>query len=114
MKGIARLLAVCTLVALALVLSTGARAADVAAGQQVFLDQKCNNCHAVSSAQIEAKMKGSSAGPDLAGIGAKKDAAWLKSFLEQKQDLDGKKHKAAFKGTPEQLDKIVEWLASLK
>jgi len=114
MKGIARSLAICALVALALVLCTaGVRAADVPAGQQVFLDQKCNNCHAVSTAQIEAKMKGATAGPDLAGIG-KKDAAWLKSYIEQKQDADGKKHKVGFKGTPEQLDQLVAWLGTLK
>jgi len=112
MKGIARLLAVCALVALGLVLCTaGVRAADVPAGQQVFVDQKCGNCHAVSSAAIESKMKG---GADLAGIGAKKDAAWLKSYISQQQDVDGKKHKVGFKGTPEQLDQLVAWLGTLK
>jgi len=114
MKALVRTLAVCTLVALGVVICTGASAAAAAPGQQAFLDLKCNNCHAVSSASIEAKMKGPNAGPDLAGIGAKKDAAFLKDYIQGNKDLDGKKHKSAFKGTPQQLDDVVAWLASLK
>jgi hypothetical protein len=107
MKRIAPVLVCCLVLAVAVV--AGAAAPP---GQQVFVDQKCNNCHSVSSAGIEAKMKTNSV--DLAGIGGKKDAAWIKDFIEQKNDLDGKKHKAAFKGTPEQLTQVVDFLAGLK
>jgi hypothetical protein len=108
MKRIAPVLACCLLLAVGIVFSAGAAAPP---GQQVFLDQKCNNCHAVSTASIEGKSK---TAVDLAGVGAKKDAAFFKGYLQQTQDLDGKKHKVGFKGTPEQLDQVVEFLGGLK
>lgn len=85
--------------------------ADVAAtpdGKKVFLDQKCNMCHAVSSAGIEPT--GKIKAPDLAGLASKEDAAWLGKFLRKDADKNGKKHLKAFTGSDEDLKAVIAWL----
>jgi mono/diheme cytochrome c family protein len=90
-------------------------AADVAAasgaaadGKQIFLDQKCNMCHAVSSASITPT--GKIKAPDLAGLASKADAAFLKKYLKKEADKKGKKHLKPFTGTDAQLEAVVSWL----
>ena len=85
-------------------------AADTDAGQTAFIDAKCNLCHAVSSAGIEAKMKGKMTGPDLKGLAAKYEEGWLEQYLRKEAALDGKKHVKAFQGKEDELQKIVTWL----
>lgn len=85
----------------------GAEAAD---GKEVFLAQKCNLCHAVSSAGIEAtttneKLKG----PDLSTV-EMPDAAALAAYLKQEEMIDGKKHKKKFTGSDEELSALIAWL----
>jgi mono/diheme cytochrome c family protein len=85
-----------------------------APGKDVFLAQKCNMCHSVSSAGIEAKVKSEKMrGPDLDGCCKDKDAAWITQFLKKEVDLDGAKHKGTFKGTDEELKALVAWIKSL-
>lgn len=91
-------------------LATGA-AAD---GKEAFLDAKCSMCHAVSSADIEAKMKGSSAGRDLKGISSERSAEWMMKYLKKEETIDGKAHKAAFKGSDKEMKAIVDWLVEQK
>lgn len=84
-------------------------------GKEAFLAQKCNQCHAVSSAAIVAtatseKMKG----PDLTGEVAKAGVDWSKQFVTRQVKKDDKQHKKEYKGTPEDLDKILAWLAAQK
>jgi mono/diheme cytochrome c family protein len=99
---IAGLLAVCG--------GGGANAQD--AGKDAFLAQKCNQCHAVSSAGIVAtatseKMKG----PDLTGEIAKLGVDWARKFVVREVQKDGKQHKKEYKGSAEDLDAILAWLA---
>jgi len=106
---------VAVLTVLAMGLASNALGADeVPAGQTAFLENKCNTCHSVDSAEIakkSEKMKGS----DLSNAGAEvKSAEWLKGFLLKKEELNDKKHKKTWKGTDEQLDAIVKWVMSLK
>lgn len=83
--------------------------ADAPQGQQLFLAQKCNLCHAVPTAGIEAKTTSDKMkGPDLVNIS--EDAPTVKAFITQQSDLDGKKHKKAAKGTDAELDALVSWL----
>jgi len=65
-------------------------------GKQVFLDQKCNMCHAVSSAGITPTSKIKA--PDLAGLASKEDPAFLTKFLKKEADKNGKKHLKNFTG----------------
>jgi mono/diheme cytochrome c family protein len=97
--------------ALAVGLASVAQAAD---GKALFVEKKCNLCHAVDSQGIEkksAKMKGA----ELSDAGSRVESAdALKKFLTQETMKDGEKHKKKWKGTDEELDTIVEWVMSLK
>lgn len=103
-------LAVLLLLFTAPVFTVAAAQSDGAAeGQQIFLAQKCNLCHSVSTAGIEATTKSDAMkGPDLVDL--ERDAATLESYLTQKSDLDGKKHKKAVKASDPELDALVSWL----
>ncbi len=93
----------------------------IPAGQQVFMDAKCNMCHTVYSAGIgeppteDAEEAGQQEGPpDLSTAGAERDAEWLSLFLQKKEMLHDKKHMKRFKGSDEDLAALVEWLLTLK
>ncbi len=80
-------------------------------GKVVFLAQKCDMCHAVSSAGIEATTKSEKMkGPDLAGACQALDPVWLADFIQKKVDKNGKKHAKEFKGTDEDLAALIAWL----
>jgi cytochrome c5 len=80
-------------------------------GKAIFLAQKCNMCHDVSSAGITATTKSAAVkGPDLTGAAAKRDAKLLGEYLRKKADVDGKKHKKEFTGSDEELGALIAWL----
>jgi mono/diheme cytochrome c family protein len=87
---------------------------EAADGKALFVEKKCNLCHAVDSQGIEkksAKMKGA----ELSDAGnVVSDGDWLKKFLTQEELKDGDKHQKKWKGTDEELDAIVNWVMSLK
>lgn len=79
-------------------------------GKEVFLAAKCNLCHAVSGAGIEATSTNEKLrGPDLSAV-APGDAAFLAGYLRQEETVDGKKHKKKFTGSDEELDALIRWL----
>ena len=82
-------------------------------GKEIFLAQKCNMCHSVSTAAIERTSKSDKmAGKDLVDLG--KDTATLTKYLKKETDLDGKKHGKAFTGTDAELGALVTWLEAQK
>ena len=88
--------------------SAGAAELD---GKKLFLREKCNVCHGVSSADIEATVKAEKMrGPDLARLEEAPDPEALLTYLRQQSEIDGKKHKKAFKGSDEELAALVLWL----
>ena len=100
-----------------LIVGGAALAAPVSAadGKEVFLAQKCNTCHAVSTAGIEATTKSEKMkGPDLVGVVQAHDATWVADFIQKKIDKEGKKHTKEYKGTAEELAAIVAWLETQK
>lgn len=112
-------LALSTPLALALAaLLSGAPAGAAAAaapkildGKQIFLAQKCNLCHGVSSAGIQATTKSEKLkGPDLAGAAAKRDAQLLNTYLRKKAEINGKKHAKEFTGSDEEIGALIAWL----
>jgi mono/diheme cytochrome c family protein len=116
--GTGILLAVATGLALVAVVSltpatTPTYAEDAPAGQAVFMAQKCNTCHSVQAAGIEAKMKGKMAGPDLSKVTQERDAEWITGYLHKEVDLDGKKHGKQFTGSDEELKALIDWLKEM-
>ena len=84
-------------------------------GQAAFMANKCNMCHSVSPAGIERTTKSEKmAGPDLKGVVAEKGKEWAKKWVMKEIDKDGKKHAKEYKGTPEDLDRILGWLEAQK
>ena len=82
-------------------------------GKAIFLAQKCNLCHSVSTVGIEKTVKSEKmAGPDLVNV--KQDAAFLIKFLRKQADLNGKKHGKAFTGSDEELGALVAWIQAQK
>ena len=54
------------------------------------------------------------AGPDLTTATAKHDKAFLEKYLTKQETLDGKKHGKEWKGTPQELDAVIDWLKQAK
>lgn len=87
-----------------------AQAAKVLDGKQIFLAQKCNLCHSVSTAGVEATTKSDKMkGPDLVGL-SKKEATLLNGYLRKTADINKKKHVKQFTGSDEELGALIAWL----
>jgi hypothetical protein len=89
---------------------------DEPAGEAVFLEAKCNVCHAVPAAAIEAKaksekMRGPALGGPLPGDMAFEGIA---AYLRKQAERDGAEHKKEFKGSDEELHSILDWLGTLE
>ena len=83
-------------------------------GKQIFLAQKCNLCHAVSPAGIEATTKSEKMkGPDLVGL-SKTDAKLINGYLRKVADIDKKKHVKQFTGSDEEMGALIAWLQKQK
>lgn len=82
-----------------------------APGAAVFEAMKCNMCHSVTTAGIEAKSEKMFKG-DLIDIDH--DAKWLVQYMKQEIEIDGEPHKKPFKGTDEELQALVDWLLEQK
>jgi nitric oxide reductase subunit C len=79
----------------------------VVEGQRIYQERKCGVCHAV-------KGQGAKSGPDLTAVGAKREAAWLKTFMKDPKAVNPQSKMLAFKGTDEELEALAAYLASLK
>jgi len=82
--------------------------------KEVFVEQKCTLCHSALSAGIKAPTPSKNT-IDVSGLAAKgRTATWLLGYLKKTETLEGKAHPPKFRGTPAELDVLVEWLMSLK
>jgi cytochrome c2 len=77
-------------------------------GKAIFTAQKCDMCHAVSSADI--KPTGKIKAPDLAGKAVKHDATALGKYLRKEEAINNKKHLKPFTGSDEELGALIAWL----
>lgn len=90
-----------------------AAAQDAAPGQDIFMAQKCNLCHSVSTVSIEAKTTSDKMkGPDLVGISA--DAATLTPYLKGESEINGAKHKKKATCSDDELKVLIEWVLAQK
>jgi cytochrome c553 len=78
--------------------------------KQVFLDARCDRCHGVATAGVEARKPRAS---DLSHAGATRDAAWIRDYILRNELIDDSQHPVAWKGSDAELDTLVAWLASL-
>ena len=94
-------------------LAAPSRAAD---GKAVFQAQKCDTCHAVSTADIAATTKSEKMkGPDLVGVVQAHDRAYVADVVRKKINTsDGKKHVKEWKGTEEELQALIDFLEAQK
>lgn len=83
---------------------------DEPEGKKLFIDNKCNMCHTVKSVGIESKK---SDAIDIVKLDEEKNDEFWMNYLMKKEKLNGKEHKTAFKGTEEELKKIVDWMKTL-
>ncbi len=80
-------------------------------GRTIFLAQKCNMCHSVQSAGIEATTKSKKMkGPDLTGITSRRETDWIAKYIRKEVQLDGRDHKKEFKGSEKELAAVISWL----
>lgn len=84
---------------------------DDPSGKKIFVDNKCNMCHIIKSAGIESKKSDAT---DLSNVGAEMKKDDMIKYLKKEMKLNDKVHKTAFKGSDEELTKLVEWLSTLK
>ena len=95
---------------LAISYSGEAQAQKVLDGKQIFLAQKCNLCHSIPPAGIQATVKSEKMkGPELTGL-AKRDATLLNGYLRKKAEINGKKHGKEFTGSDEEIGALIAWL----
>jgi mono/diheme cytochrome c family protein len=109
--------------------SSPAQAEDAGqAGQKLFLKLKCNQCHSIDSLKItrakaveeeeeeaEVDENGKKIEPsDLSGVGNEYNSDFIKKWLNKEEKIHGKKHKKKFKGSPEELQAISDWMATVK
>ncbi len=101
--------------AVAVFFANPAKSDDGGAGKKLFLAQKCNLCHSIPPAGIEAMTKSAAIkGPDLVNVGDRHDKEWVKKWLRLEETMNGKKHKKKFSGSDEELDTLVDWVLSHK
>ncbi len=79
--------------------------------KKVFVAQKCDMCHSVTSAGITSKKKDA---VDLSTIGSSNKADFLTKYLKKEVKVKDNLHKVAFKGNDEELASMTKWLESLK
>lgn len=109
MKYLMSIIALVVLVGFAF---TALPAAEEVSGKDIFLTNKCNACHAIKSLEIAGKPNF----PDLSTVGAneKLTQEFLVKFLNKEEKLDDKNHPIKFKGSADDLNKLVTWLKTLK
>ena len=83
-------------------------------GKETYV-QHCGECHGVKVAQINPTTRNAqNKGPDLTGIGEKYQPGWIKKYIMEEAEIEGKSHKKKFKGSDEELQVLVDWLLEQK
>lgn len=88
-------------------------------GKTIFTKSKCTMCHTIDSQEIkqlvvEGEEDDVEKPKDLSDVGSRRDADWIKRWLNKEVEIDGKTHRKRFGGQPAELDVLAKWLTSLK
>ena len=81
-----------------------------AAGAPEVYEKKCKLCHSVGGEGGKQAEKGGK----LDGVGSKRDAAWLKAYIEDPKSKMPDTKMPKMKLAPEELDALVAYMQSLK
>jgi cytochrome c2 len=93
-----------------LLAGTGTAFAGAEEGKKTFETKKCITCHSLGSAKgAMAKLGG-----PLDGVGAKRDAAWLKGYLTDPKSKIPTAKMPKQKLTEKEIDDLVQYMLSLK
>lgn len=106
---------------------------EAADGKAMFVEYKCNECHAMAAEGIEVveaedaeeedpfgfgaaeEEEEEEEADDLSNVGSQRDAEWIAAYLKKKvENDDGKKHRKRFKGSDDALRVLSAWLAERK
>jgi nitric oxide reductase subunit C len=96
-------------IGLALLVTTCGLPARAADAPEIY-EKKCKLCHSIKGDGGKQAEKG---GP-LDGVGSKRDAAWLKAYLEDPKSKMPDAKMPKLKYTPEELDALITYMQSLK
>jgi cbb3-type cytochrome oxidase cytochrome c subunit len=93
-----------------------AGAAEDAPGKKIFLANKCNTCHSITSDGIQKTMKTTpkKVPPDLSTIGDTRTADWIVKYLKKTETINKVKHAKTWTGKDEDLTVLAKWLAEHK
>jgi len=89
-------------------------AAGTAGGaEELFQAQRCDLCHGIEKLGIPARQTPATvAGPDLSQVGATRDAGSITGYLRERE-AGGEEH-GAWQGSPQELEELSAWLATLE
>ena len=87
----------------------GLLAAGQEEGRRLFAEH-CQQCHSIARLGLGHTTKVESMqGPDMGQVPVPKDRQALVAYLQRRTQRNGKLHRGQFKGTREQLGKIIDW-----
>lgn len=81
-----------------------------AAGAPESYDKKCKLCHSIGGDGGKQAEKGGK----LDGVGSKRDAAWLKAYIEDPKSKMPDAKMPKLKLAPDELDALVAYMLTLK
>ncbi len=80
-----------------------------AVGQRLYKDLKCGSCHSIDG-------QGGNTAPDLGQVGARRDAQWLHTFLEDPKSINPNTVMPSYLGelTHQEVENLAQYLAALQ
>lgn len=80
--------------------------------KDIFLAEKCQRCHSIETLNITNT--GQKDISDLSAVGSKRTAEWLVKYLRREEAINGKKHLKNLKTSGADIEKLAQWLGTLK
>jgi cytochrome c553 len=80
--------------------------------KDIFLAEKCQRCHSIE--ELNITNTGQKDISDLSAVGSKRTAEWLVKYLQREEAINGKKHLKNLKTSGADIEKLANWLATLK
>jgi hypothetical protein len=85
---------------------------EAADAKELFLVEKCNRCHSISSLNIENT--GQKKISDLSDVGSRFSTEFIIKYLNREEAIEGKKHLKNLKSEGADIETVAKWLSTLK